>query len=320
MAARKRYLVPTLERRDFLIKGFPFSCIGPALLWYRQKFGHGLRTAWFRDVIRQRILQTPPVENTLDKRCEVHVLTSARDWLNMVWSLKSFYVASGKQYALCIHDDGSLEPMQIGKMKEHFPQAGIILRAQADSDVLPALQPYPRCLEFRQTNHLSPKLFDFAHYLRNDRMLLLDSDVLFFREPAELLRRTEGRDLLKNAVNADVGSAYTITPKIAREQAKVNLIERFNSGLGVIHRDSLRLDWLEEFLGLPGLANGHFWRIEQTLLALCSSRFGVELLPREYDIRLNGGIAGAPSRHYVGAIRHLFYREGIRQLKHLANV
>ena len=75
----------------------------------------------------------------------------------------------------------------------------------------------------------------------------------------------------------------------------------------------LNLDWIEEFLQLPGIL-GHFWRIEQTLYALCSSRYGVELLPEEYDVFLKGNVGERPSRHYVGAIRHEMYREGMRKL------
>ena len=93
----------------------------------------------------------------------------------------------------------------------------------------------------------------------------------------------------------------------------MSLISRFNSGLGVIHRDSLQLDWIEEFLELPDIL-GHFWRIEQTLFALCSSRFGVELLPPDYDVFVNGSMGHRPVRHYIGQIRHLMYREGVRQL------
>jgi hypothetical protein len=144
-------------------------------------------------------------------------------------------------------------------------------------------------------------------------MLLLDSDVLFFSEPTELLLRIEDKNYRKNTVNADIASAYTVTPEAASKHANVTLIERFNSGLGLIHRDSLRFDWFEEFLNIPGIID-HFWRIEQTLFALCSSRFGVDLLPSEYNVRLTGTLNGAPARHYVGAIRHLFYREGIREL------
>ena len=83
--------------------------IGSLIYRFRVKYGHGLRVAYYRDVVRPRILQTPPVEGLDDRRCEIHVLTSQQDWLNLIWALKSFYAASGRKYELCIHDDGSLE-------------------------------------------------------------------------------------------------------------------------------------------------------------------------------------------------------------------
>ena len=144
-------------------------------------------------------------------------------------------------------------------------------------------------------------------------MLLLDSDILFFAEPKVLLQRIEDPNYRLNTVNGDVASSYTVDPAIVQEKFGFEAIDRFNSGLGLIHKASLNLDWIEEFLALPDII-GHFWRIEQTLYALCSSRFGVELLPPDYDVHLEGGISGAPSRHYVGKIRHLMYGEGIRHL------
>ena len=88
----------------------------------------------------------------------------------------------------------------------------------------------------------------------------------------------------KNTVNADISSAYTVEPAAVKTHTGVQLVECFNSGLGLIHKDSLDLDSVEEFLGLPRILDGHFWRIEQTIYALCSSRFGVELLPTNVGI------------------------------------
>ena len=86
-----------------------------------------------------------------------------------------------------------------------------------------------------------------------------------------------------------------------------------NSGLGLLHRASLRFDWVEEFLGLPDILS-HSHQIEQTLIALCSARFGFEMLPAEYDVHLGPRRPGAPIRHYTGPIRHLMFSEGIRTL------
>ena len=287
--------------------------IGRQLLNLRLRFKHGLRAAWYRDVVRKRILKTAPVEAGDTSICEIQVLTSETDWLNLMWALKSFYHASGRRYGLCIHDDGTLTDKTRKTLSDHFPNARVLNRRTSEQEVLASLASYPRCEEFRRTNHLSPKVFDFRHYLNSDRMLLLDSDVLFFHEPTELLRRIEDPSYQKNSVNGDVASAYTVDPDVVRKLCNVDLIDRFNSGLGVIHKESLNLDWIEEFLGLPDII-GNFWRIEQTLYALCSSRFGTELLPSEYDVFLRGELGDRQSRHYVGEIRHLMYKEGIKKL------
>ncbi|MEQ9552984.1 MAG: hypothetical protein RIM23_25620 [Coleofasciculus sp. G3-WIS-01] len=285
-----------------------------SLVWQiREKYKHGLKTAYYRDYVRDQIFDSRPVTATNSHICELHVLTSATDWLNLIWVLKSFYYFSNRHYALCIHDDGTLTDQQCKVLQDHFPDARVIDRKVADDTMQVFLESYPRCLEFRQTNHLSPKVFDFIAYLESDRMLLLDSDVLFFQEPTELLRRIESPIYSYNSVNRDIASAYTVDSAVVRERMGFTIQPRFNSGLGLIHKKSMNLDWIEQFLSLPGII-GHFWRIEQTLFALCSSKFGVDLLPEEYDVHLGKGIKSSPCRHYVGAIRHLMYSEGIRNL------
>jgi hypothetical protein len=290
--------------------------IGPSTLWLslHQRFGDGLRVAWYRDVVRPRILSTSPIGNTTDHRCEIHILTSHQDWLNLVWTLKSFYVASGRNYALCIHEDGSLNDTEVAALRRHFPAARIIRRVEADARVGKTLQNYPHSLHFRNTNLLAPKLFDFIAFLESDRMALFDSDLLFFAAPTKYLQRVDDPNYRCNTFNADLEHAYTVAPDAVRSYIGHNLLTRVNTGLGLVHRESIRWDWTEEFLALPGILAGHFWRIEQTLFALCSSRFGVQLLPKEYTLSLEPGIRGRPSRHYVGRIRHLMYGEGIAQL------
>lgn len=280
---------------------------------FRKTFEHGVVNAYYRDIIRPRILKTRPVRpSSTDGTCEIHVLTSAKDWLNLVWTLKTFYHFSGRNYGLCIHDDGTLTPEVLVVLRHHFPAARFILRSEADAEILAELARFPRCLEFRRTNTLAMKLFDFFHYLKTDRMLLIDSDILFFSEPAELLRRIDNPQYRFNSVNADVATSYTTEPAIVAERFGFQLKPLFNSGLGLIHRDSLRLDWIEEFLSLPDIL-GHSWRIEQTLFALCSFRYGAELLPEEYRVKLDGETRSS-CKHYVGPIRHHMYGQGIPRL------
>lgn len=287
--------------------------IGRLAYRVRATFRNGIRAAYWRDIGRSRILNSAPVCDTSDYTCEIHALTSSSDWLNLLWTLKTFYRFSRRRYALCIHEDGSLPESAVSSLLHHFPQCRVIRRCDADRDVFCDLECYRRCTELRRTNTLSIKIFDFLHYLKSDRMLLLDSDILFFAEPGELLRRIDDPEYRRNSVNPDVASAYTVDAEMVRRQFGFELLPLFNSGLGLIHRDSLRIDWIEEFLGLPGILS-HFWRIEQTLFALCSFRFGAELLPDEYRVELLPSSGRKCCKHYVGAIRHHMYDTGFPSL------
>lgn len=288
----------------------------PGALWLRlrQRYGHGLRVAWYRDHVRPKILSSAPVRGTTDTRCEIHVLTCKSDWINLMWGLKSFYWASGRRYALCVHEDGSLEAEARDAFARHFPDGRLVRRKEADARAAAQWQHLPRLSAFRHKHPLSLKVTDFVAFLEAERMLAFDSDLLFFREPTELLRRIEDAGYTQNSFNEDVASAYAITPETALSAAGIGLIQRFNSGLGLVQPGSITPGLLEELLAIPGLLDGHFWLIEQTLFALCSCRHGVELLPPEYALSLQPGLEGRPMRHYVGAIRHLMYGEGMRWL------
>lgn len=284
---------------------------GAILLRLRQKFEHGLDVAWYRDVVRPRILSSAPVHGAKDKTCEIHVLTSASDWLNCIWTLKSFYAVSNRRYALCIHEDGSLAENDVETIAAHFPDARIIRRAEADARANEALKSFPKTLRFRQTNRLGPKLIDFIAYLESDRLALFDSDLLFFSEPTAFIEKVEDPNYRLNIFNSDCGDAYDVSSEVVGH----TVVPRINSGFGLVHRDSLPVEWIEEYLGIADVADGFFWRIEQTVIALCSSRYGAELLPDEYTVRLEKGLGTRPFRHYVGAVRHLMYSEGMRKLQ-----
>jgi hypothetical protein len=282
------------------------------LLALRARLRHGLTTLYFRDVVRPQILRTPPVTG-IDDTCEIHVLTSTDDWLNLVWTLKSFYAVSPRPYALCIHEDGTLGDVALNALREHFPDARLIRRKEADAKMEAVLVNRPACRTFRRVNLLAPKVFDFIEFLEGERMAVFDSDLLFYRPPEAYLALLEDSGTRLNTFNEDIASAYAIDEASIRK-AGHKILPRINSGLGVVHRDSMPLDWIEEFLNIYGLADGHFWRIEQTLFALCATRYGGALLPPEYRVYIGKGTGGRPMRHYVGAVRHLMYAEGMRFL------
>lgn len=58
--------------------------IGALLLKLRQTFEHGVRAAYYRDIVRHRITSTEPIRDLTDTTSEIHVLTSSEDWVGCV--------------------------------------------------------------------------------------------------------------------------------------------------------------------------------------------------------------------------------------------
>src|ERR1041385_8358432 len=106
----------------------------PGRLWWltRHFFRHGVRGAWGREVVAKRVLRCAPLTHLTDARCEVHVLTSRQDWVPVIWALRTFYRTTRRSYRLCIHDDGTLPPAAVAELQRQFPDARLILRAEAD--------------------------------------------------------------------------------------------------------------------------------------------------------------------------------------------
>ncbi|NJN73114.1 MAG: hypothetical protein HC799_10075 [Limnothrix sp. RL_2_0] len=291
------------------------SILGKTLYAYKQIFGHGLNVAYYRDFVRKKILDTEPIANTNSDCVEVHMLTSSGDLLNALWSLKTFYCYSQKDYSLCIHDDGTFEDKDVELFEYHFPDARIIRRNFANTATSEKLQGFPLLSKWRSENPFALKAVDFATFSDCEKIVSLDSDILFFHNPDILIERIDSVKYRLNTLNKDWRYGYS--PELEDLQAHVgfDVIPLINSGLGLIHRRSIVYEQLEQYLSIPGITSHPYGgRSEQSLFALSSCQFGFEFLPSDYDVHLRDTPMGISCRHYVSPIRHMMYGEGIKRL------
>ena len=273
----------------------------------------GFRAAWARRSIQRLILNTRPIRTATTGRVEVRVLTWRRDWMNMLWALKSYYTFAQVDYPLYIHDGGLLS-WQADELRRHFPDAKLLLASDMDQRIPAELQARSlnRSAEYRSKNVSTRKLFDFILDSQAEYFVTIDSDIVFFQRP-ELLILPES-DLTVNRYNEDDGYWYSVPVAELEAAFGIRPPERVNSGLAIIRRDSLDLAQIERFLGYPPLFADP-WVTEQTLHALCSTLHGIELLPDCYRV---GGPPGITPdlicKHYPGTHRPLLYTEGMRHL------
>jgi hypothetical protein len=246
----------------------------------------------------------------------VHLLTGANDWRLAAWMLASWFHFTEHGWNVVVHDDGTL-PIDAGEsLRELFHRVRVIPREQSDVEMTRVLTPFPFCLDYRRTHPLALKIFDMAHYEEHPRYIVLDSDVLFFRRPEEILAWADDPNRHECWFNQDVQEASNVSVGEAREELDVALWPRVNSGICLIDRAAIDLDFCDRALANTSVCRGHVWRIEQTLFALCGSRHGKGgLLPKSYEVSLGRHASrGVVARHYVGAVRDRFYGEGLKRL------
>lgn len=249
-----------------------------------------------------------------------HCLTSHDDMLMAICSAKSLNLAIDEALPWVFHDDGSLTAADKQLLLLQFPGCHLIERARADEFFGSGNASHLKSLAgARQRHTLLLKLTDVQVFARHERILYVDSDVLFFRRPVGLL------DALANGkcnyFTKDVHTAYVAPLKIVEEITGVRPPERVNSGILVLTRADIALEKVaHEFLKVDR-AKRPEWTlynhlIEQTLVAILTtaSSNGADHLPQEYDLRLERGVQGAICRHYVGVIRESFELEGLRTL------
>lgn len=247
----------------------------------------------------------------------VHVLTGRDDWQLCAWMLASWFHYTKKSWNVAIHDDGTL-PNEAGVFFQRaFPHARILWREEANIRMAKKLANYPLCFDYRERHPLALKIFDFASENESDRFIMLDSDVLFFRPPLEMLEwvSSGARDCW---FNADAEEATLVSSAEAESALGIKLWARVNSGIGLIVRDTIDFDLCERALRETTLSKGHIWRREQTLYALCASRNGGGgLLPAKYEVSLGRNAVSKElvARHYVGAVRDRYFAEGIKRLR-----
>ena len=282
-------------------------------LWYvqaRELFREGLTNAFYRHRVQRKILRTIPIRTNTEGPVEVRVLTWRRDWINCLWALKSFYSLSRCDFPLYIHDGGLIGD-QHRRIKQHFPDAVFVSGSDAESQTTSTLLRLglKRSVEYRKKNISTRKLFDFYVMSKAERVITIDSDIVFFRDPAELVTSLNGRRV--NLYNRDCFDAYSIEPSEIKARFGLSVPPRVNSGLASVWRDSISFPSIDQWLVYQPLFDNS-WVTEQTLHAMCSAVFGMEFLPPSYVVSVTQGLTeGVVCKHYPTDPRIWLYREGM---------
>lgn len=256
---------------------------------------------------------------------EIHMLLHHKRIYEGLWSLYSFASLAERPCRIVIHDDGSLTPADLELLDRVFPGLRVIKRAFADEALITFFRErkLERCERFRRNLIFALKLFDPIFFAENDWFVLMDSDVLFYRKPVELLQGLNNAPAqpIECLYSCDNGYRYCIEERELMELLGKTCIERFNPGIVRVSRGIVDFEQFERWLSHPGFWTGTGagnYYAELTLWAMALTLADAQPLPDSYGI-----CSPEPDQftygHYCGGgfWASLFYTRGIPYLKRL---
>jgi hypothetical protein len=290
----------------------------PGRLWWllRRDWNRGWEATYHDYLSTPRIRRwRHPHAHGQTEAVPVHVLTSRENLPLGEWMLASWVHFTDRNWLITVHGDPTVEDSDFKSLRRLFPGIQTTLAHDRDAAMLGALESFPRCLEYRRRHPLAHKIFDIPLIASRGRFVLLDTDVLFYRRPVEILDWCAGK-VRGCWFNRDASDALTVPASQWEALVGVRPWEAVNSGLCLIEADAIDLPLCEQSLAQSPLLERNLWRVEQTLFALCAARAGPGgLLPETYEVSLGRRARpGAVARHYVGAVRQQFFAEGVRLL------
>ena len=266
-----------------------------------------------RPIATEPIPENGPVSSAIG----IHLLANDYSLHQSLWAAKSFYASTSERFPLTVHLQGQQTTALESAFRLHFPAARLITQQAADQFAEPWLYDngLHRLLQLRKNLFLLMKLVDLRLFARTPLIIYFDTDVLFFRCPAEIVTTPADIARTPHLFMRDDYDSYCITPERARDDLAIDLLPRAHAGLMRLVTDRIDLPSCERMVAHADLCESH-WHLEQTLHAMnASDRGPVSLLPSTYA--MTSGLRNSPrlvARHYISPLRRLLASEGIAHL------
>lgn len=276
------------------------------------------------------ILASDPISCEVQNGCnfEIHVVTSHDHIFYCLWAIKSFVWTSHLTPSIFIHDDGSLSRTDVKILREHLVGVKVISVQEADSKVRGKLEQYPMSRRFCRDSFLAKKIFNVYFFAISEKILIIDSDVLFFSFPRAICSWASSREKIIR---------YDYDPFDFRGRDKelkienglgINYVRYYNSGLQCLYKKVFDLQLIEKFLDFCYRERIIEYVTEQRCMSILVSRHKHRPLSRHYFFQnkrnifyTNRGLKSFASdfvaKHYSRYARTLFASEGINHFNDL---
>ncbi len=245
----------------------------------------------------------------------VYFLTGKKYWFQTAFCLHSFQRFAGVNIHATIIDDGTFDEELIALVKTTFPTTTtIVLTAEIDR-LLEQQLPEKKFPVLRQRRITYPhlrKLTDVHILPGGGPKLVLDSDMLFFHQPVELLQwlaNPKGMLFMR-----DVSESYGYSTPLMKELSGATTIpERVNVGVAGIPSALINWPKVEWWTAQMLAKEGSSYLQEQALTAMIAANWDYRFLPgQEYKVlpKIKGEVISEKLHHYVADSKYDYFVKG----------
>lgn len=246
---------------------------------------------------------------------EVWFMTGARFWYQTAFCLFSLCQQSRMSYQANILDDGTLKEGQAVNLHRIFPHCRVIsleTRIKTVEETLP-VERYPTLHHLRRRQPLFRKLVDL-HHDSSEWRFFLDSDILFFHPPNELMEHLEKGE--RPLFQKDCWESYGYSRSLCESLTGRNLPKALNIGVFSLRGDQIDWDEVEEWTSQMIALEGYRYNITQCTVAMIASRLDITVLDAN-QYRVYPDVTNLPDttsalQHYVADSKPYYFGEAWR--------
>jgi hypothetical protein len=241
-------------------------------------------------------------------------------WLLLRESMFSVYRSWNELPTITVVSDGSWSAADFYPVFSWWPgKINVASREQimADADAAGERE----LAQYAEGSGWGLKLASIVLLARREPVLFVDADILWFRDPADLLGPTDSWDKPRGVRESNCYQHRDMALRYCPEVLKPPFV---NGGILALHGEFLPPEILRAMVH-EALADPDDGAFEQTIIAT-AVHMGAALLPCETNFiefddvdrfrHRNMRREGYYSRHYVNWMRHLFYRDALQLRLH----
>ena len=258
--------------------------------------------AWKRQM-EEGAWKLDPVEVTSDEPpLEIWFLTGKGFWYQSAFCAWTLAHQSGREISVSLVDDGTLSDRHEEGIRRLFPN-GATVRKEEITDKVETLLPIEKFPVLRQrwVDYVNIRKLTDIHLGSTGHKLVLDSDMLFFDKPTEMLDWWDQKENDELCLMTDCEESYGYSRPLMEKLTGATIPKLLN--VGVCGSSSEQMDWekLESWSAALVEKEGTSYFLEQALVAMMAATEKHRVMPVETYITF-------PSRETVlnkgGILQH----------------